>query len=136
MFFGMVIRKFAVFFLSLLFLSALITYESQAVEVQERLSSEVLENKAQEIGREIKCPTCHGQSIEESNAEVASVLRQLVRQNVEAGRTKDEIFSFLTEVYGDAVLFNPSWSFETLILWLFPFLFLIIFFYLLYRRFS
>lgn len=108
-------------------------FEAFAVEIHEQLSDTSLESKAQEIGREIKCPTCHGQSIEDSNAEAASVLRQLVRQNVSQGRTKEEIFSFLSDVYGDAVLFDPPWSFETLVLWFFPFLFLIISFVIFMR---
>lgn len=130
------IRNLVVFFLSFFLILSFIAPGSQAVEVWERLSSETLEIKAQEIGREIKCPTCHGQSIEESNAKVASVLRQFVRQNVKAGRTKEEIFSFLTEVYGETVLFNPSWSSENLILWLFPFFFLVVSIYFLYRKIS
>ena len=95
--------------------------KAQAVEVHEKMLSPHLEARAQELGRTIKCPTCHGQSIEDSNAEMASLLRRVVRDHLGAGDSPEEVKTFLKETYGEVILFDPSWSPETFLLWSVPF---------------
>tara|TARA_A100000171_G_C2133703_1_gene148489 strand:- start:2426 stop:2815 length:390 start_codon:yes stop_codon:yes gene_type:complete len=118
------------------FLLFLLGSRAFGAEVHEQLASPAQEAQAQKMGYQIKCPTCQGQSIEDSHAEIASILRSFVRERLRAGDSEEEIFSLLKETYGESILFDPSWSIKTLFLWLTPFLFILFFtgFLLLRRR--
>jgi len=65
---------------------------------------------------------CQNQSIDESHAPLARDLRVLVREQLVAGKSDDEIKTYLVERYGAFVLLKPPFEFETLILWLSPLL--------------
>lgn len=70
---------------------------------------------------ELRCLVCQNQSIAESNAPLASDLRDQVRAQIAAGRTDAEIVEFLTARYGDYVLYRPPFKARTMLLWLGPF---------------
>lgn len=95
-----------------------------SVEVHEKLEAPHLEDQARRLGQTLKCPTCRGQSVEDSRAEMAATLRALIRTRLQAGETPDDIRKHLKELYGEEVLFDPIWSPKTYLLWLGPFLFL------------
>jgi len=75
---------------------------------------------------ELRCLVCQNQSIAESNAPLAEDLREQVRAQIAAGRSDAEIIEFLTERYGDFVRYRPAFKGKTLILWLGPFLLLVL----------
>jgi len=87
---------------------------------EERLEDPAKEAKARAIMAEIRCLVCKNQSIENSNARLAEDLREIVREQVAAGRSEEEIKAFLVERYGDWVLMRPPVSLETIALWAFP----------------
>ena len=92
---------------------------------------EVLENKKQElrarnISKNIRCMVCQNQSIDESNAPLAKDLRILIRNKIKDGKKDEEIYKFLTNRYGDFILLKPAFKFNTLALWLLPFIFAVI----------
>ncbi len=70
---------------------------------------------------ELRCLVCQNQSIAESNAALATDLREQVRAQIAAGRTDAEIIEFLTARYGDFVRYRPAFAGRTLLLWLGPF---------------
>lgn len=86
---------------------------------------DVLEERARNIFLQVRCPICDGQVIESSDTEVASGLRSLVRQQISAGKSDKEIISYLTKTYGDDIINVPTFSSNTLFLWLAPLFFLI-----------
>jgi cytochrome c-type biogenesis protein CcmH len=92
----------------------------QAIELQERLADPVLESRAREIGRELRCLVCKNESIEDSNAELARDLRRLVRERVMAGDSNSTIFDYLVSRYGEFVLLAPLLRTGTLALWFGP----------------
>src|SRR5688572_22841574 len=92
----------------------------QAIEPQERLADPVLESRAREIGRELRCLVCKNESIEDSNAELARDLRRLVRERVMAGDSNSTIFDYLVSRYGEFVLLAPLLRTGTLALWFGP----------------
>jgi cytochrome c-type biogenesis protein CcmH len=92
-----------------------------AVQPQEMLSDPVLEQRARDISRELRCPVCQGEDIDESNAALAADLRKLVRQRLTAGDSNEEVLQFLKNRYGDFILMNPPLQQSTLVLWLLPF---------------
>ena len=100
---------------------------------------EVLENKKQElrarnISKNIRCMICQNQSIDESNAPLAKDLRILIRNKIKEGKKDKEIYNFLTDRYGDFILLKPPLKSSTLALWLLPFIFLIIGFFIVFHH--
>jgi cytochrome c-type biogenesis protein CcmH len=89
-----------------------------AVQPDEVLDDPALEARARVISKELRCPVCQNESIDESHAEVARDLRLLVRERVSAGDSNDEALSFIVARYGEFVLLNPPAKGSTLILWL------------------
>jgi cytochrome c-type biogenesis protein CcmH len=96
------------------------------VEPEEFLKNPEQEKQARIISKKIRCLVCQNQSIDESNAPLAKDLRILIRQKIKDGNTEQEIYGFLTDRYGDFILLKPPLKVNTLILWFFPFFFLII----------
>ena len=97
-----------------------------SVEPEEFLKNPEQEKQARIISKKIRCLVCQNQSIDESNAPLAKDLRILIRQKIKDGNTEQEIYGFLTDRYGDFILLKPPLKVNTLILWFFPFFFLII----------
>ena len=84
------------------------------------LADPVLEARAKALQRELRCVVCQGQSIDESNALLASDMRRLVREQIQDGKSDDEIKEFLVARYGTFVLMNPPVSGDTYVLWFGP----------------
>ncbi|GJL84259.1 MAG: hypothetical protein DHS20C02_00340 [Micavibrio sp.] len=96
------------------------------VNPDEQLSDPALEARARDISKDIRCPVCESQSIDESNADVARDLRILIRERLTEGDSDEEIIEYLRIRYGDVVLMNPPLNKTTSLLWLGPFLILIL----------
>ncbi len=118
----------------ILIIMFLLCSQVQAVEPDEILADQKLENVARLIGKELRCLVCQNEDIENSNADMARDLRILVRKMLSEGKTKDEIISYIHSRYGDFVLFNPPVRYDTLLLWLLPIIFLILLSYTFFRK--
>lgn len=66
------------------------------------------EAKAQELMQEIRCLVCQGQSIADSDAELAGDMRDLVRRRIAAGEKPEQVRAWLIERYGDWISYRPS----------------------------
>ena len=66
------------------------------------------EAKAQALMQELRCLVCQGQSIADSDAELAGDMRDLVRRRIAAGEKPDRIRAWLIERYGNWVSYRPS----------------------------
>ena len=75
---------------------------------------------------ELRCLVCQNQTIADSNAALAQDLRRQVYEMLQQGKSKDEIADFMTQRYGDFVLYNPPFKAKTGLLWIGPIVFLII----------
>jgi cytochrome c-type biogenesis protein CcmH len=98
---------------------------AQAADPSEMLKNPAQEQRAEEIGRGLRCLVCQSESIEESNADLARDLRVIVRERIKAGDTDDQIRQFVVARYGDFVLLDPPFKIKTLALWGGPILFLL-----------
>ncbi len=76
-----------------------------------------LEADVQELSHKLRCLVCQNQSIAESNAPLAVDLRDQVREQLAAGRSKDDVIDYLVARYGDFVLYEPPFKATTLLLW-------------------
>lgn len=77
-------------------------------------------DRAYELEQRLRCPVCKTVSIAESTSDTAVAMRATVAEQVEAGRSDQEIIAWFTERYGDWVLQDPPASGRTLPLWLLP----------------
>ena len=105
---------------------------SFTVEPEEVLENQEQELRARNISKNIRCMICQNQSIDESNAPLAKDLRILIRNKIKEGKKDKEIYNFLTDRYGDFILLKPPLKSSTLALWLLPFIFLIIGFFIVF----
>ncbi len=88
-----------------------------AVNPDEQLANPRLEARARKIGSELRCVVCQNQTIDDSDAPLASDLRVLIRQRLTAGDTDAQAIAFVVDRYGRFVLMKPPVERDTLILW-------------------
>ncbi|HEX2526507.1 MAG TPA: cytochrome c-type biogenesis protein [Geminicoccus sp.] len=111
----------------MLLLLAFATTESRAaMSPDEQLADPVLEQRARVLGRELRCLVCQNQSIDDSDADLAKDLRQIVRERLVAGDSDTEILDYLQARYGEFVLLRPPVSSATWLLWSGPFILLLV----------
>ncbi len=92
------------------------------------------EARAKALFSQIRCLVCQNESIDDSEAPLAHDLRQIVRQQVAAGRSDAQVRGFLTDRYGEFVLLKPTFSWGNAALWLAPFLIVVAGLLLWWRR--
>lgn len=78
------------------------------------------EQRAREIGAQLRCVVCQNQSIEESDAELAQDMRKVVREKIAQGASDEAVISYIRESYGDYVLLKPPVQSNTYVLWFLP----------------
>ncbi len=113
-------RSLLIFSLLYFFLSSVyaIEYKSFADEQQETTYNELID--------ELRCLVCQNQTIADSNADLAKDLRQKVYLMLQQGKSRQQIIDFMTQRYGDFVLYNPPFKAKTSLLWLAPVVFLML----------
>ena len=97
---------------------------AHAIDV-ERLDDPALQQRYERLTRELRCLVCQNETIADSNATLAADLRREVRDMLVAGKSDAEIRTFLTERYGDFVLYRPPLAPRTWLLWAAPALLLL-----------
>ncbi|MFV2059066.1 MAG: cytochrome c-type biogenesis protein [Gammaproteobacteria bacterium] len=75
---------------------------------------------------ELRCLVCQNQTIAGSNADLAKDLRKITYKMVIEGKTYDDVVAFMTERYGDFVMYRPPFKLRTALLWIGPAVFLIL----------
>lgn len=79
-----------------------------------------LEARMMAIAAELRCVVCQNQTVADSHAGLAEDLRQQIREQLKAGRSADEIRAYMTDRYGDFVLYRPPMNERTALLWFGP----------------
>jgi cytochrome c-type biogenesis protein CcmH len=100
-----------------------------------QLSDPAKEAKARELMLTLRCLVCQGQSIADSDADMAGDMRALVRRKIEAGESPVQVRNWLIERYGDWVTYDPSFNSRTAVLWIAPLLFILLGLFLARGRF-
>ena len=78
------------------------------------------ERQAKALMETVRCLVCQGQSIADSDAEMAGDMRALIRQRIQAGESPEQIRAWLISRYGDWVTYSPTFGWHTLVLWAAP----------------
>lgn len=88
------------------------------------------QQRAIALAKTLRCPQCQNQNLIESNSPIAKDLRLVVFNMVKAGKSNHEITQYMTERFGEFVLYKPAMSVSNLLLWLLPSLLFLLFIYL------
>jgi cytochrome c-type biogenesis protein CcmH len=104
---------------------AFIASVALAIDSGPAFEDPILQQRYDNLVNELRCLVCQNNSIADSNAMLASDLRREVRELIQAGRTDSEIRTYMTDRYGDFVLYRPPVSPRTWLLWAAPALLLL-----------
>jgi len=110
----------------LAFSTPVLSTPALAVQPDEVLPDPAMEARARELSKELRCLVCQNQSIDDSNAPLARDLRVLVRQRLTAGDDNKGVLDYITARYGDYVLLRPPFKASTYVLWIGPFVVLLL----------
>ncbi len=107
----------------LFILLLVISINSYAVDSRQ-LSDPKQQENYETLTKELRCLVCQNQTIADSNAELASDLRRQVYEMLQQGKSEQEIIRFMTDRYGEFVLYKPAFAGKTSLLWIAPVVFL------------
>ncbi|KAJ7963026.1 Cytochrome c-type biogenesis protein [Quillaja saponaria] len=83
---------------------------------------QMVDARARNISHNVRCTECGSQSIEDSQADIAILLRKLIRDEIHSGKSDKEIYKKLENDFGETVLYAPKFDMQTAALWLSPLL--------------
>jgi len=107
----------------LFILLLVISINSHAVDSRQ-LSDPKQQESYETLTKELRCLVCQNQTIADSNAELASDLRRQVYEMLQQGKSEQEIIRYMTDRYGEFVLYKPAFAGKTSLLWIAPVVFL------------
>jgi cytochrome c-type biogenesis protein CcmH len=109
----------------LLLLFACCTPVAHAVDSESAFQDPVLQERYEQLNKELRCVQCRNQAIADSNAPIARDLRNMVKELIEQGMSDEEIRAEMLARYGDFVLYRTRFTAKTALLWLAPVLLLL-----------
>jgi cytochrome c-type biogenesis protein CcmH len=104
-----------------------------SAQVAQPVEDPQYEHRMKALTQQLRCLVCQNETLAESQADLAQDLRREIRDQMKAGKSDQEILAFLTQRYGDFVLYNPRVKATTYLLWFGPFVLLLAGIAVLYR---
>ncbi len=92
----------------------------QAREAESASANPELEARMMAVASELRCLVCQNQTIADSHADLAVDLRQQIREMMARGQSERQILDYMTQRYGDFVLYRPPFKTTTALLWIGP----------------
>ena len=89
-------------------------------------STPEVEDQTRAIAAELRCVVCQNLSVADSPSEMAQQMRAMVREQLEAGKTPEQVKEFFVSKYGEWVLLKPRTTGVSALLWIMPYAFLIL----------
>lgn len=111
-------------FLSLLLLCLFASY-AIAKDAEPLADDPAVEQRLTNLSKELRCLVCQNETLADSQAGLAEDLRREIREQIKAGKSDKEIVAFLTERYGQFILYRPRVTPVTYLLWFGPFVLLL-----------
>ncbi|MDD5059086.1 MAG: cytochrome c-type biogenesis protein CcmH [Sideroxydans sp.] len=109
----------------LILLFCLLPVFAHAGEAKDLAEDPVLEKRMVGLAENLRCLVCQNESLASSHAELAEDLRREVREQMNKGKSDQEIIDYLVARYGDFVLYQPPMKSYTILLWFGPFVLLL-----------
>ncbi len=82
--------------------------------------AETVTERTDAIARQLMCPVCAGQSVAESNSDLARDMRKIIKKKIRNGESDEEIILWFQSKYGDTILAEPPMKGFSLVAWLLP----------------
>jgi cytochrome c-type biogenesis protein CcmH len=133
-------KRLRLLLLLLLLLSLSVSFVVAQVRRPEPVKGDAaLEARLHKLSQELRCLVCQNETLADSRADLAEDLRDEIREQMKAGKSDKEIIAFLTERYGQFILYRPQVTPTTYLLWFGPFVLLlgglaVLFYYIKQRR--
>lgn len=96
---------------------ALLVWLGTFVMVQQH---KTLDQRVQEVASQLKCPVCQGESVADSTAAIAEQMRGVIREQLQAGKSEQEVIQYFQSRYGDQITWTPQWRGLELLTWIVP----------------
>lgn len=96
-----------------------------AIDIERAFEDDAQQARYERLSRELRCLVCRSETIADSNATLASDLRRQLRELMAAGKSDEQIMQYMTDRYGDYVLYKPPLAARTWLLWAAPVLFVL-----------
>ncbi len=81
---------------------------------------ETLDQRVNDVASQLKCPVCQGESVANSPSTIAQQMRGVIRQQLQSGKSEQQVIQYFEERYGDQIVWVPQWQGFTLLAWLVP----------------
>jgi cytochrome c-type biogenesis protein CcmH len=120
------VKRLLFVFMTLVMLNGVGPQAGWAIDRAPAFEDPELQARYERLASELRCLVCQNETIKDSNAPLAADLRRELREQMQAGKSDAEIRKFLTDRYGDFVLYKPPLTARTLLLWAAPLLLLVI----------
>jgi cytochrome c-type biogenesis protein CcmH len=112
--------------IAILFVALLAAPAALAIDQDIRFTDPEKQARYEKLISEVRCLQCQNQSIKDSNVSLAADLRREIARMIDEGQTDAQIADFLVTRYGEFALYRPRATGKTLVLWLAPFLLVIL----------
>jgi cytochrome c-type biogenesis protein CcmH len=106
-------RRLSAFIGGFAFLFSMLALAGQVAE-------DPLERQVLDIAKDLRCAVCQNQPVSESNADLARDMRDIIREQLKAGKSREEIVQYFVARYGDYVLMKPPYQGPGFLLWVLP----------------
>jgi len=83
-------------------------------------SRQTLDQRVHDVASQLKCLVCQGESVADSPATLSLQMRGVIRQQLQSGKSEQEVIQYFVSRYGDRILLSPPWQGLTLLAWLVP----------------
>ena len=93
-----------------------------------------ISSKVDKISKNLRCLICQGQSVYDSQSDFALSIKKLIKNKLEDGESKKQIYEYLKKKYGEWIVYDPDFDKKNLILWVFPLILFIFGGLLIYRK--
>lgn len=81
---------------------------------------ESLDQRTYDVGSQLQCPVCNGESVADASTQVAAEMRDVIRHKLAQGESEQQVLQYFHDSYGDTILENPPKQGFTMIIWAGP----------------
>ncbi len=81
---------------------------------------QTLDQRVIAVASQLKCPICQGESVADSPSLLAQQMREVIRQQLQAGKSEQEVIQYFVDSYGQQIVWSPPWQGFTALAWLVP----------------
>lgn len=92
----------------------------QSVAPRAITTDEAMEKRVAEVASQLRCVVCQGQALQDSPSELAQQMRDVIREQLVAGKTPDEVKDYFVAKYGEWILLEPQPHGFNILAWVLP----------------